>query len=275
MPKIIKTVKSESKAKSNTEIFMNAVKSVSYAIGSDYKLITNSDAADRGYYIPTNSIGYPGFCVVITAKGYSSGNPYVTMGIQTTTTSGDPDPEDKYTILGYTASSLVNYGLDYNPVTCALFSDDANDTVSFSIIPSNYSDGSDNSNKNVCNFTLKAFLAKDVKGDVLCGAGNTHIYQLRTATNNIKFKAGNGSDCGFSELHDILHLTKMVNYLSPGYPEMKTAHVCLVRPSSGFANESYYADGSRWGFPGYYPKDPESSTSFAHFLKPIEPWVKY
>lgn len=279
MPKIVKTAKSTSATHDFNELFINMVKSVSAALGIDYQ--TNSDG--NTHYIPMDSLGYPGWCIIFIIDG--NGN--ASIGIRTMSNgvpnySGDSNYISVKIGAGFSSGTIK----DYNAMTCVVFRDNTNDTISFSANPgSDEHAGEYGVSSDVSRYTFKAFFAKDVNDGVLCGIGDAHISSIRSIDSNAKSPAtGLAHEPTKIGLPTCLHLTKMINYLSAGYPEMKTAYVAVIRPESPRDkttsapvdfNSAYYADGARWACAGVYDNMGSSPSTVSALFKPFEPWVKY
>lgn len=271
MPKISKTVRSTSVTRNTSEGFLNMVKSIASAVGASY--LAHGDSGNS-YYVLMDNIGYPGWCLSATlaANGAS-------IDIQLMTASSEPNYDSDSNRLSATINGIAanTTFLDYNPVTCTVFRDDSNDTVGISVNSGSTEDGSDTPPSGKI-FTFKAFFAKDVNDDVLCGLGPAHISGIRTKDSKAEVTGSESNTLIGVGLATCLHLTKMVNYLSPGYPEMKNAYVSLIRPESPLNavefNKAFYASGARWGLPGFYPER-LGAGSQKRLFEPFEPFIKY
>lgn len=268
MPKITKTARSSAAAKNVNEGFLNMVKSVASAVGTSYS--PYGDSANS-YYVLMDNIGYPGWCLLMTLPTSTSAE------IRLITSSGTPNYSSDGNQLSVTIAGInANMFLDYNPITCTVFRDNTNDTVGISAHSGATEDGSDAAG--VKAFTFKAFFAKDTNGDALCGLGMAHIIGIRTTDAKTEVTGAETTSPIGVGLSTCLHLTKMVNYLSPGYPEMKSAYVSVVRPESPLNsvehNRAFYASGARWGLPGFYPERLGSGGQ-KRLFEPFEPFIKY
>lgn len=132
MPKIVKTVRSTSSTRSFDEAFMNAIKAVASALGSDY--VRNDDGSNtsiREYYILTDQIGYPGFCIVFHTDSYGGNGGQIKVQIRNTTSLNEPNDADFNVIESLLIPNGTNSFTPYNPMTCVVFMDSSKDTSTF------------------------------------------------------------------------------------------------------------------------------------------------
>lgn len=287
MPKIIKTAQSASYIDGDPyEMILNVAKAMSAAVGSPYlKVDKTVDATkDIHYYIPMKNIGYPGWCVDI--RSYKGNNDNFSASIYLFDDQNNSVIDsDSYSIKTATVSSSYFICEDGKyPETCVVFKDTNNDTVVIDVHNGSTEDGSDLTASADQRFNLSVFFARDVNDEVLCGIGGGHIGSIRTKDANMVIN-NDETVPQSNKMASILHLTKMVNYLSPTYTEMKSAYVSVCRPiyTSSDSNrnrftESLYMSEKRWGRSGVRDNSGYGQlNSYSAFTPypPIEPYVAY
>lgn len=290
---ITKTASTPEKTKDDRWIdtLLDMVKATAQAIGADYKTIIVSEF-DRKYFIPTDIIGYPGIGIFfessLGAGDYTKNR--ISCGIYDALPDGiSPDTsKTSVNILQSHMGGAITNTLPYSPATCVMMYDEPKDTVLFDIHPGFTLNGTDTdafpdnvSRRARTSFTL--FLAKDVKGGILCGVGAGHIRSIRTLTAKSEISDTVAMRSQKDKMNiNFLQLTKMINYLDPSYPEMKSAYVSVIRPYESIKDKPYvsslYFNGKRWGRTGFTDSWAEQNTNeypgFPSFF-PIEPFVNY
>lgn len=278
MPKIVKTVKS-TEANSNPTAIKMMAEALAGAVGTEYKRITYDDVPDHyDYLVDMTNVGYPGWAITLarmdTAANFISG----VMSLNSENNLDFSNPNHLYQ---YVASTSTTYNtFPGSQTTCVIFMDSSKDAVLINIHPGGTETATDIVNNDQDSMTFNYFFGRDAKNNVLCGQGWGHINKIRTLTDSMTVEPGNLYPYPSASLGNSLHLTKMVNYLSPEYTEMKSAHVSVVSPAvsnSMQQNVSFYSDGGRWASVGR-----SNAQNMAAILRhgynvfpPFNPWVKY
>lgn len=280
MPMIVKTAQADTDTSANAfyEMALSMSRAIAESIGTSPKMVSGSTYSNYISYVLMDAIGYPGWCVVIKATD----NNRIWFYIHKTKSDQTPDLDDPYAIGDYFGGSATINSIAYKPETCVVMHDDNKDTVLFDVHPGRDKHGVGLSGNRSSRISFAFFFARDVNGDVLCGMGNGHIYLLRTESSAMTTDGGFSSSVPAKDIGDTLHLTKMVNYLSPGYPEMRSAYVSVTRPFEKIKEEMYvstlYAGGKRWGRAGFQDTWNEAASSdypgYCCYY-PIEPFVNY
>ncbi len=260
MPKIVKTIKSDVENAAKNYIAENIAKSIAAAIGDESHLMPGSDP--QPHYILMDKVGYPGWAITVIWTGSVS---YPTVSIVRVDDNSIPNTSDAHKIKEDRVTFLNYAKPAYSAVTCVIMRDGTNDTVLINVHTGEIETRTD---PQAPSGNITIFFARDINNDVLCGIGNQYITEIRMAGAHNSAPSSSASPQN-TLIPDCLHLTKMVNYLSPGYPEMKSAYVSVVRPAAqaGVA-QSYYANGDLWGNAGN-----RQQTTGAYF--PYDPFVKY
>lgn len=287
MPIISKTFESSQQRPSNylSEASLNMAKALSAAVGSEYKEITES-ANNIKYCVPMESVGYPGWCVVFATTNVD-GAWMFNSGIYLYDDINKTPVIDDINALSYNYAQVGSYsGMDYTPETCVMISDSTNDVVLLDIHQgrtvhaTDLSYSADSGLQLTLNRTM--FFAKDVNDNVLCGIGNEGINVLRTAnrkSTDLELIIDGNTPEQSSALSNILHLTKMVNYLSDDFAEMKSAYVSVVRPFVDVSEKKrvslYDINGVLWGNAGGTDVWQKKRTHDHNYYFPFNPFVKY
>lgn len=292
MPIITQTVESDSMVEKykQLETAFNMIKAVAACMGTYPNIITDSsNSAHKTYYVNMDPIGYPGWCFLIDMdRTSSSDNTWRCQAGVYTVTNGKPN----ITNIGVFCNGKENIDNIYSgiPETCVMIFDEERNTVLFDLHHGKGTHGEGLSlQSGTTDYWLMMytfFFARDVNNDVLAGFGRNYITALRT-----KDKTLYGFTDTQSRLHpdfkDVLHLTKMVNYLSPGYPEMKSAYTSVVRPDedinitgSGGNQKKRVSlkdiNGVKWGSAGTTAINLGIANGNSEYLYyPINPYVKY
>lgn len=270
MPKMVKT-KTFGSTRSYPIVLQNVAEALANVLGTEVGKTTNSNS-DTIYYISMKNVGYDGWFWCIRVDTGSAGHYFIA-----TDESGLPRLSDE-TVYPLIDTGMSGLSVSINAVTAVLFRDVNNDTVLINVHSGSSENGVGDTYYDVAIGT--AFFGKDENNDVLCGIGKSNILGVRTTDKYIDvtksdiYNASNIYPGSQRLLGDTLHLTKMVNYLSPTMPEMKSAYITIVRPDGDDAkplNPSFYADGALWGVVGEYDCDRSGSKDFP----PFQPFVKY
>lgn len=289
MPIISKTIVSETGLDSNyIETSLNMARAVAASVGADYgEILDPDDAKHTIYYVPMDNIGYPGWFVSFETS-YSSGSYKNRIRIYLSDETGSqPNLNDSFYIGAVASGTNYENNLKGCPETCVMIFDKNKDTVLFDVHMGKTIHGEDVEDGRRARTAFPFFFARDVNNDVLAGVGFGHITVIRTTDKKSSFY----NDVGYAltqendNTFDLLHLTKMVNYLSLGCPEMKSAYVSVVRPLEKIKGKLYvselYANGLKWGRSGLIDSfNTVSSSSDATYpacasFFPIEPFVNY
>lgn len=187
--------------------------------------------------------------------------------------------------------------LKNNTVSCYVARDSSNDTVVIGMQPGSKMapDVSDVTISPAAHCCL--FIGRDINDEVIYGVGCCHIgkisngrdtldanlYPNRTLVSALPFYWAGGSQ-------DLLHLSKMINYLGDGYPEMKSAYIAVARGDAAAKETnmnghiSYYMDGSLWctggtnyAYDHYFTdtdtKNNPTASGVGAYYAPFDPWV--
>lgn len=286
MPKIVKTVRSSESNPFNiyanpTSVEMFA-KALGQAVGSGYKTVTDEsdpNLVHTRHYVLMDNVGYPGWAIVISSEK-ESGNNWTYMDLNIVTVSENTPnfvEEHRISQIVKDVSLVYNRFTNYE-TTCSIYMDNSKDTVLINIHPGSSETAADIADQNYDNISLSFFFAKDVKNSVLCGLGWSHIAAIRTtdaSCNVLPLET-----VQIASLSDVLHLTKMVNYLSPEKTEMKTAYVSVMTPmvtNVHAQNPSFYIDGyGRFSSIGFAdPNNGKFGWHGTYLYPPFQPFVKY
>ncbi len=260
MPKIVKTIKSNVAVASKDNITKNIIESIAAAIGDEAHTMPGEGV--QPMYVLMDKVGYPGWAITVIWTGSVS---YPTVSIVRVDDNSTPQINDPHKIEESGTSFIASTFPSFSAITCVIMRDETNDTVLINIHTGEVETRTDSYTSSGNN---SIFFARDINNDVLCGIGKSCITSIRMAGAHNSAPSSSASPQN-TLIPDCLHLTKMVNYLSPGYPEMKSAYVSVVRPAAqaGVA-QSYYANGDLWGNAGN-----RQQTTGAYF--PYDPFVKY
>lgn len=284
MPKIVKThALSETNpggSSYNDKSVLSLIGALADAIGEEYKNIGGLTDGAVIYYVPLSKIGYSSWCIY---AGHNTTTGYAFFGV-TTFKNNEPNMDDANAIkllIGLTTFPMNAF--EHYETTCVIFRDTSNDGVLINVHPGKTETATDITGPNQDFMILNFFFGRDIEGNDVCGFGHGHINQIRTLNNSMSH--GNMQGSGYTRIYqapvlgDTIHLTKMVNYLSPNYSEMKSIYTAMVRPIANDENEeniSYYADDARWASIG--PSAPNGRNDSNHgynMFFPFEPFIKY
>lgn len=267
---------------------LNMAKALSEAIGASYGIIEGSTVSGfKGmqYYVRMDSIGYPGLCVNFRTF-YDNSESEICLRIEISQTKDNtPDPDDANRIsFSFTGGNSITNSITSCPETCVMIHDESKDTVLFDIHHGRDLHGVDINRDNPGLFIkYTCFFAKDVRGEILCGCGAGSIIGLRTMNgksdsfdNNILKTVPQKNLIG----QDVFHLTKMVNYMDPSYPEMRSAYVAVLRPSNYSESEKRVTllevNGAKFGSAGNTDwAEKYKVTDSRKYYFPINPFVRY
>lgn len=265
MPIITKTATSSSYPNSYESVALNFANAVAIAIGTEVK-----KTGDGWNYVSMDSIGYPGWCFVSRTTSSE-----IIFSIYTTDSEGALKSSDRFSIgMAHISKSVSDSA--YKSATCVMLFDENKDSVLFNVHRGDTQHGTDiYVNGESVDFTF--FLAKDANNDVLCGCGRLFPIYIRTIEKKGEWVNGILQK---TTTIDSLHLTKMVNYLSPGCPEMKSAYVSVVRPlSDASSSEKYVAlyeiNGIQYGRASYVNSWDPNNIADGKCYYPFDPFVKY
>lgn len=269
MPKTL-VIKSEPGDTNSLKTARNMCKALAEAIKSNFEE-TQGTSGETKFSVSFGSIGYANLKFEISARANTSDN--ATFNLINSDANQQLTPIKCYVATNSTTPKN-------NSANCYVVRDNNNDTVLVGFHPGDGDRPSVTSSYDSASSRICIFIGKDVNDEIIWGTGRKHMEQITNGMAIIKTtdiaanyqqKNVNPETAGLPQ--NILQFVKMRNYLSAGFPEMKTAYVTMIRsvPSAYTdevrANISYYSDGALWGYAG--------ANSWGSCLFPIDPWVKY
>ena len=130
---------------------------------------------------------------------------------------------------------------EFDNWTILVFKDDENDAISFAVVPSSNIAAAGDIDGTL-RYTAIGFIGKDVNNGVYAGLGYAHINKVCTADavlNSVPALNSAAATPPEISASGALHLTKMVNYLDEGCPEMKNIYIAVQRPAVHVLGASY------------------------------------
>lgn len=265
MPITTQTALSPSSTNSYESVALNFAEAVAKSVGTDVK-----KTADGRNYVLMDVIGYPGWCFMTSHDSTSIG-----FQICRTTTNKTPDDNDEFVLKFFHTNKPVD-SVTYEHATCVMIYDNNKDSVSFNVHRGETQHGTDitvNENDIDVNF----FFAKDANNEVLCGLGRLFIMDIRTLSARSNILTPNNPQKS-SSISGCLHLTKMLNYLSPECPEMKSAYVSVLRPLSDTSQKYvalYNINGISYGRTSFVDSLDTNNIADYKCYYPFDPFIKY
>lgn len=260
----------------------NAASAVAEALGSS--VTTTKDGDNTTFHISLSQVGYPDLEFRLIDVPNVFGKHSIATDLYNTKGTIE---QLRRVVWEITGSGQTPWN---NAACCYIVRDSNNDTVIVGLHPGKTETAENDGGSVALSGAYICFFAgRDVNGEILWGSGNNHISQLTNGFKRLSFDRVSARPIRFASLSsingpsDLFHFVKMRNYLSEGYPEMKTAYVALTRSdvvddiNKARSNLTYYSNGYLWGYGGTNYASVYDNTAECRDVcyAPIDPWVRF